>query len=241
MESFAWIAVRHASGKWGLSRTASFELPLKVCQLIRAGAELGEAIDKVYMHKDSKKKEGAVGELTHGLINREAYYRHGIVLALVLFMELGIHGIDKAVKPTDSKQLFEFPLVTLISSTTGERYVLPGVGEGLHFTIPTESWRVEDLVGRELYLLEPSATPGTFQLSRTPPPENEIARSSSPVCGVVGDGEVRTYGSLSEVANDMGQVHVVFGPTTLREEPDGTGCAEVDDIETVSSDKDSFY
>ena len=66
---------------------------------------LGEATDRVFMRTDSKKKEGSVGALTRGLIDRTAYYQHGIVMALVPFVNTELHGIDKAVKRTDSKQL----------------------------------------------------------------------------------------------------------------------------------------
>ena len=59
LESFAWIAVRHVSGTWGLSRTASFQLPHSVSRIVLGGAELGEANDRVFMRTESKKKGGS--------------------------------------------------------------------------------------------------------------------------------------------------------------------------------------
>ena len=92
---------------------------------------------------------------------------------------------------------------------------MPGVGESHNYTVPTERWRIDDLIGKELHLLEQSDTEGTFRLSRTPHPANEITRSAAPVCGIVSNGEVRTCGSLSSVANENGNVFVVFGHTRL--------------------------
>merc|ERR1712039_88395 len=85
LESFAWMAVRSASGAWGFARTASFSLPPKVVELVRGGMELGDADDQVFSKSGSKMQEGAVGILTHGCIDRSGYYEHPMVLALIPF------------------------------------------------------------------------------------------------------------------------------------------------------------
>lgn len=85
LESFAWMAVVSRKGQWGFARTASFQLPPAVAELVRGGMELGDADDKVFSRRGSKTQEGAVGILTHGLITRATYYEHPLVLALAPF------------------------------------------------------------------------------------------------------------------------------------------------------------
>lgn len=85
LESFAWMAVRSARGTFGFARAASFALPDAVGQLVRSGVELGVADDKVFGRSGSKTQEGAVGLLTHGLIDRASYYEHPLLLALIPF------------------------------------------------------------------------------------------------------------------------------------------------------------
>ena len=91
MECFAWTAVRRHDDRWGLSRTASVELPPVVSKLLREGKELGDAIDKTFDLKDSKRADGAVGALTRGLMNRTQYYEHALVLALVPFLNAHLY------------------------------------------------------------------------------------------------------------------------------------------------------
>lgn len=87
MSCFAWMAVLHVpSGRWGWARTASFSLPPPVAALVRSGTELGVADDAVFRRSGSKQSEGAVGILTHGAIDRAAYYVHALHLALVPFL-----------------------------------------------------------------------------------------------------------------------------------------------------------
>lgn len=90
MAAFAWVVV--SSGQTiGRSRTASFQLPPAVVDLIRAGKELGEADDIVFGRSNSKHKEGAVGLLTGGLIDRRGLYEPAVVLALVPFLASALY------------------------------------------------------------------------------------------------------------------------------------------------------
>lgn len=84
LEAFAWMVIVSDSG-YGKGRTGSFFLPQKVAQLVHQGLELGEADDIVFGQTNSKQKGGAVGLLTHNLINRTAYYKQALVLALIPF------------------------------------------------------------------------------------------------------------------------------------------------------------
>ena len=56
---------------------------------MRGGMELGDACDQVFNKHGSKKAEGTVGILTHGLIAHMDYYEHSMVLALAPFCDTG--------------------------------------------------------------------------------------------------------------------------------------------------------
>ena len=91
MQCFAWMVVLGGgvhSGRMGLARTATFELPEKVSALVRGGMELGHADDVVFKDKNSKQKGGTVGKLTDGLVDRTEYYRHAMLMALIPFLDV---------------------------------------------------------------------------------------------------------------------------------------------------------
>ena len=50
------------------------------------GMELGDADDAVFNDTNSKQKGGTVGKLTHGAIDRTAYYVHALHMALIPFL-----------------------------------------------------------------------------------------------------------------------------------------------------------
>ena len=92
LEAFAWIVIIARDGRVGRSRTATFQLPPAVAELVRAGVELGHADDRVFGRSNSKQTNGAVGLLTNDLIDRTAYYEHAVVLALVPFINPRHYG-----------------------------------------------------------------------------------------------------------------------------------------------------
>jgi inosine/xanthosine triphosphatase len=81
MQAFAWIVVL-SKNKASQAQTAVFYLPEPIAKMVREGIELGEADDIYFGRSNSKQKDGAVGILTHGEIDRKAYYEHAMVLAL---------------------------------------------------------------------------------------------------------------------------------------------------------------
>lgn len=83
MESFAWIVIKTAAGKYSKGRTGTFFLPPAVAELIRGGKELGEADDIVFQQNNSKQAGGAVGILTNGVVDRTGYYTQAIIFALI--------------------------------------------------------------------------------------------------------------------------------------------------------------
>lgn len=84
MHAFAWVVIlgRDLTGE---ARTGTFQLPPEISRLVRQGVELGHADDLVFQRSNSKQKDGAIGILTDGLIDRTAYYVHAVLLALVPF------------------------------------------------------------------------------------------------------------------------------------------------------------
>jgi inosine/xanthosine triphosphatase len=84
MHAFAWIVVL-SDGRLGQARSGTFELPPAIVRLIRQGVELGEADDRVFNRSDSKRKDGAVGILTGGVVDRRQLYAQAVLLALAPF------------------------------------------------------------------------------------------------------------------------------------------------------------
>lgn len=84
MHAFAWVVVL-SSAREGRSRTASFELPPAIADLVREGVELGLADDQVFGRTNSKEHNGAVGLLTADRVDRVALYEPAVVLALIPF------------------------------------------------------------------------------------------------------------------------------------------------------------
>ena len=93
MEAFAWIVIngKDISGK---AQTSTFQLPPKIVELINQGVELGHADDLVFKRNNSKQGNGAVGILTHDIIDRVEYYRHAVILALIPFVNSELYQLN---------------------------------------------------------------------------------------------------------------------------------------------------
>ncbi len=86
MFAFAWIFILDKNGKTSQSKTGTFYLPKEVVNLVNEGMELGKADDLVFDRENSKQQGGSVGILTHGIVERNEYYRQAIILALIPFL-----------------------------------------------------------------------------------------------------------------------------------------------------------
>jgi inosine/xanthosine triphosphatase len=86
MNAFAWIYVENKAGLNGKAKTGTFYIPEGVAKLVRSGMELGHADDQFFAQENSKQEGGSVGILTHGVLNRTAYYHHAIILSLIPFL-----------------------------------------------------------------------------------------------------------------------------------------------------------
>ncbi len=85
MQAFAWIVIL-SKEKSSQAQTAVFYVPEPIAKMVREGVELGEADDQYFGRSNSKQKDGAVGILTNGEIDRKAYYEHAMIMALIPFI-----------------------------------------------------------------------------------------------------------------------------------------------------------
>ncbi len=81
--TFSWVVAVARDGTVGTARSASFGLPQQLEAGVRAGLELGDALDAAYGLSRAKDSLGAVGVLTGGLMDRSQLYRDAVVLALM--------------------------------------------------------------------------------------------------------------------------------------------------------------
>jgi non-canonical (house-cleaning) NTP pyrophosphatase len=56
---------------------------------LAAGVELGDVIDEILGEVGTKRKEGAIGFLTRGIMTRKDFYAFGLICALVPFLNKG--------------------------------------------------------------------------------------------------------------------------------------------------------
>lgn len=84
LSAFAWVVILSAE-RCGKARSATFDLPPALAEMIRQGVELGEADDRLFGRQNSKQQNGAVGLLTGDVIDRARYYEQAVVLALIPF------------------------------------------------------------------------------------------------------------------------------------------------------------
>ena len=84
LHCFAWIVCyEKATGIETKAKTATCPLPTCIHDIVKEGKELGQATDIIFRKHNSKQSSGVVGALTDNVINRETYYEHAALLALV--------------------------------------------------------------------------------------------------------------------------------------------------------------
>lgn len=76
MLSVNWGALIDQEGREVIASGARYPLPEEIADGIRSGKELGELIDTFTARHDVRKKEGAVGIFTNGLMTRNELYVH---------------------------------------------------------------------------------------------------------------------------------------------------------------------
>lgn len=87
LRTCAWAAVVDATGRQGVGGSLAMPLPPAVAALIRdQGLELGAAMDCLTGEHMTKHRQGAVGILTAGLVDRQAAYEVLVAYALAPFL-----------------------------------------------------------------------------------------------------------------------------------------------------------
>ena len=87
MRTCAWAAVVDGAGNEGVGGSLAMPLPDAIARLIREqGLELGEAMDRLTGEQNVKHRQGAVGILTAGLVDRQAAYEVILTYALARFL-----------------------------------------------------------------------------------------------------------------------------------------------------------
>lgn len=87
--AFSWAVAVRADGDEAASRSATFALPSRVADMVEAGMELGDAMDRVFGTHGSKREQGAVGLLTGGALSRAELYAQPALLALAPLLAPG--------------------------------------------------------------------------------------------------------------------------------------------------------
>ncbi len=92
MRTCAWCVVVHRDGREGIGGSLAMPLPNAVATMIRAGVELGHAMDALVAERGTKQGKGAVGILTDGRIDRQAAYEVLVTYALAPFLTPGLYA-----------------------------------------------------------------------------------------------------------------------------------------------------
>ncbi|MEM0097364.1 MAG: inosine/xanthosine triphosphatase [Conexivisphaerales archaeon] len=80
------VCIIRKDGAESFGMTGSFMIPKSVERKIKDGEELGDVMDSIIGSKDTKKGIGAIGYYSKGLMTREGYLEHGVLMALVKFI-----------------------------------------------------------------------------------------------------------------------------------------------------------
>lgn len=97
MRTCAWCVLVHRDGREGIGGSLAMPLPAAVARMIRAGEELGHAMDRVAATTGTKHGKGAVGILTAGRIDRQAAYEVLVTYALAPFVAREFFEISDAM------------------------------------------------------------------------------------------------------------------------------------------------
>jgi inosine/xanthosine triphosphatase len=86
MMTCAWCAIEDRSARVGIGGSTNMLLPEEVAERVRAGEELGQAMDEFAKIRDVRRKMGAIGVMTKGLTDRQRSYEFIVKMAVVKFL-----------------------------------------------------------------------------------------------------------------------------------------------------------
>jgi inosine/xanthosine triphosphatase len=80
---FQYCAVIDKEGRMTIGIGPGFRYPDEVAELIMSGMTVGKAMQKVYGESDIGKKQGAIGLLSKGLIDRKTLTEQSVTMAML--------------------------------------------------------------------------------------------------------------------------------------------------------------
>lgn len=86
---FGAVCIIDSHDHVGFGTSPHLEIPHKLVSRLTAGVEFGDLIDEIVGEVDTKRKQGAIGLLTHGIMTRKDFYSFGLTCALVSFLNKG--------------------------------------------------------------------------------------------------------------------------------------------------------
>ncbi len=81
-----WAVLVAANGQEGIGGCPRLPLPTPIARRILVGEELGPVMDDLVGQRDVKKKGGAVGVLTNGLVLRQEAFATAVAYAFAPFV-----------------------------------------------------------------------------------------------------------------------------------------------------------
>jgi len=81
-----FVTILRRDGLMSTGTSGWFECPNKLLIRLLRGEELGAIMDEITGERDVKRREGAIGYFTRGIVDRKELYKHGILMALARFI-----------------------------------------------------------------------------------------------------------------------------------------------------------
>lgn len=104
LRTCAWAAVAYADDQVEVGGSLSMPLPQVVGDLVRAGTELGHAIDHVAQLSNTKHGAGAVGILTANLVDRQQAYETIVAYAFAPLLSPSFWSRELATTRSERSQ-----------------------------------------------------------------------------------------------------------------------------------------
>lgn len=89
--STGWTVIVDREGRVGAAPSPVLPLPAAIASAIAAGEELGPVMDRLSGVSESKKKQGLVGFMTRGALDRLTVTGLSVALALIPFLHPGLY------------------------------------------------------------------------------------------------------------------------------------------------------
>ncbi len=97
-----WVVVVDGNGRTGIGGAGRLPLPETIARRVLAGEELGPVMDDVLGQTEVRKRGGAIGALTAGLVLREEAFAQGVAYALAPFVAPQLYGNGSGNKAFDT-------------------------------------------------------------------------------------------------------------------------------------------